>query len=72
MNLLSRMIRGIEIGVLYIKFCNFNIVLIYSFNYSENLDMEVDGVDGSPCDSKSQQQQLVRANKTNSLAMEVT
>lgn len=39
---------------------------------SESLDMEVDGVDGSPCDSKSQQQQLVRANKTNSLAMEVT
>ncbi|KYN02573.1 PREDICTED: enhancer of polycomb homolog 1 [Cyphomyrmex costatus] len=42
---------------------------------SENLDMEVDGVDSSPCDSKpqqQQQQQLVRANKTNSLAMEVT
>ncbi|KAL6261920.1 hypothetical protein P5V15_007002 [Pogonomyrmex californicus] len=39
---------------------------------SESLDMEVDGVDGSPCDSKSQQQQLVRTNKTNSLAMEVT
>ncbi|KAL0099205.1 hypothetical protein PUN28_020049 [Cardiocondyla obscurior] len=39
---------------------------------SESLDMEVDGVDGSPCDSKPQQQQLVRANKTNSLAMEVT
>ncbi|TGZ48265.1 enhancer of polycomb homolog 1 [Temnothorax longispinosus] len=38
---------------------------------SESLDMEVDGVDSSPCDSK-QQQQLVRANKTNSLAMEVT
>ncbi|KYN14378.1 Enhancer of polycomb like protein 1 [Trachymyrmex cornetzi] len=39
---------------------------------SESLDMEVDGVDSSPCDSKPQQQQLVRANKTNSLAMEVT
>ncbi|KMQ96584.1 enhancer of polycomb-like protein [Lasius niger] len=39
---------------------------------SESLDMEVDGVDNSPCDSKPQQQQLVRANKTNSLAMEVT
>ncbi|XP_012220867.1 enhancer of polycomb homolog 1 [Linepithema humile] len=39
---------------------------------SESLDMEVDEVDSSPCDSKPQQQQLVRANKTNSLAMEVT
>ncbi|XP_032669305.1 enhancer of polycomb homolog 1 [Odontomachus brunneus] len=40
---------------------------------SESLDMEVDGVDSSPCDSKPQQQpQLVRANKANSLAMEVT
>ncbi|XP_072749209.1 enhancer of polycomb homolog 1 [Anoplolepis gracilipes] len=39
---------------------------------SESLDVEVDGVDNSPCDSKPQQQQLVRANKTNSLAMEVT
>jgi hypothetical protein len=35
--------------------------------------MEIDEVDSSSCDSKSQQQQqLVRANKTNSLAMEVT
>ncbi|XP_017875455.1 enhancer of polycomb homolog 1 isoform X2 [Ceratina calcarata] len=39
---------------------------------SENLDMEVDGVENAACDSKPQQQQLVRANKTNSLAMEVT
>lgn len=52
---------------------SFTTVLIYYlFDCSENLDMEVDGVDGSPCDSKPQQQQLVRANKTNSLAMEVT
>ncbi|CAL7933254.1 unnamed protein product [Xylocopa violacea] len=39
---------------------------------SENLDMEVDGVENTACDGKPQQQQLVRANKTNSLAMEVT
>lgn len=47
--------------------------MIYSlYHSSESLDMEVDDVDSSPCDSKPQQQQLVRANKTNSLAMEVT
>ncbi|XP_043599406.1 enhancer of polycomb homolog 1 [Bombus pyrosoma] len=39
---------------------------------SENLDMKVDGVENATCDGKPQQQQLVRANKTNSLAMEVT
>ncbi|XP_043506006.1 enhancer of polycomb homolog 1 [Polistes fuscatus] len=39
---------------------------------SESLNLEVDGVENSPCETKSQQQQLVRANKTNSLAMEVT
>ncbi|KZC05802.1 Enhancer of polycomb like protein 1 [Dufourea novaeangliae] len=39
---------------------------------SESLDMEVDGVESAACDGKPQQQQLVRANKTNSLAMEVT
>ncbi|XP_031779324.1 enhancer of polycomb homolog 1 [Nasonia vitripennis] len=39
---------------------------------SERLDMEVDGVQSSPCDGKPQQQQLVRASKANSLAMEVT
>ncbi|XP_076241435.1 enhancer of Polycomb [Calliopsis andreniformis] len=39
---------------------------------SESLDMEVDAVENSACDGKPQQQQLVRANKTNSLAMEVT
>ena len=36
------------------------------------MDMEVDNVQESSCDSKSQQQQLVQANKANSLAMEVT
>ncbi|XP_015112813.1 enhancer of polycomb homolog 1 [Diachasma alloeum] len=41
-------------------------------NNSEGMDMEVDGVEGSSCDTNSQQQQLVRTNKTNSLAMEVT
>ncbi|XP_033232211.1 enhancer of polycomb homolog 1 isoform X2 [Belonocnema kinseyi] len=41
---------------------------------SEGMDMEVDGVEASPCDGKppQQQQQLVRTSKTNSLAMEVT
>ncbi|XP_076624633.1 enhancer of Polycomb [Colletes latitarsis] len=40
---------------------------------SESLDMEVDGVESAACDGKpQQQQQLVRTNKTNSLAMEVT
>lgn len=35
--------------------------------------MEVDGVEGAPCESKQQQQQqIVRTNKNNSLAMEVT
>lgn len=36
------------------------------------MDMKVDGVESATCDGKPQQQQLVRANKTNSLAMEVT
>ncbi|XP_066597847.1 enhancer of polycomb homolog 1 [Prorops nasuta] len=39
---------------------------------SESMDMEVDGVESSGCDSRTQQQQLVRTNKTNALAMEVT
>ena len=46
--------------------------ITFSFNSSERLDMEVDGVQSAPCDGKPQQQQLVRASKTNSLAMEVT
>jgi hypothetical protein len=33
--------------------------------------MEVDGVQSTPCDGKSQQQ-LVQGSKANSLAMEVT
>ncbi|CAG5092903.1 Similar to EPC1: Enhancer of polycomb homolog 1 (Homo sapiens) [Cotesia congregata] len=42
-------------------------------NNSEGLSMEVDGVEGAPCESKQQQQQqIVRTNKNNSLAMEVT
>ncbi|KAJ8679396.1 hypothetical protein QAD02_015183 [Eretmocerus hayati] len=39
---------------------------------SEKLDMEVDEVESSSCDGKTQQQQLVQTNKANSLVMEVT
>ncbi|XP_034951560.1 enhancer of polycomb homolog 1 [Chelonus insularis] len=40
---------------------------------SEGMGMEVDGVEGSSCENKQQQQQqIVRTNKNNSLAMEVT
>ncbi|XP_011503738.1 PREDICTED: enhancer of polycomb homolog 1 [Ceratosolen solmsi marchali] len=39
---------------------------------SEKLEMEVDTVQSTPCDGKTQQQQLVQGSKTNSLAMEVT